>query len=334
MPPLWTLTCDDVSARSSRHLLPANGNFVVCRADQGNHVSSTLNPDELAVVTFRSATQPDVTVTGRVPLTARSRKATSVPAGPKRRPSAWDERRTPRTATRPSGSPPKRERCRSPSGRLSRLPRKIRTRWDSRRSSLRRAPAANLRRVTDNEESRGKWIIHGERVIDGTRRAVLSIAEVELPDGVRFEQYVLRIPRAATVLVLDDDERVLMLWRHRFILDRWVWELPGGYLDPDEEPAACAAREVEEETGWRPRNMELLLAFQPAVGTINQQNLVFLARGADPTGLPPDINETAKIGWIPLAEAYDRIVKGEIVGAGSVTGVMAALLAKAEGRLR
>lgn len=116
-----------------------------------------------------------------------------------------------------------------------------------------------------------------------------------LPDGVRFEQYVLRIPRAASVLVLDDDERVLMLWRHRFILDRWVWELPGGYLDPDEEPAACAAREVEEETGWRPRNMELILTFQPAVGTINQENLVFFPRGADPTGLPPDINETAKI---------------------------------------
>jgi 8-oxo-dGTP pyrophosphatase MutT (NUDIX family) len=170
-------------------------------------------------------------------------------------------------------------------------------------------------------------------VIDDSRRAVLSVADVELPDGIRFEQYVLRIPRAATVVVLDDRERVLMLWRHRFLLDRWVWELPGGYLDPHEEPAACAAREVEEETGWKPRDMELLLAFQPAVGTIDQQNLVFLARGADATGVLPDINETAKIDWIPLAEAYDRIVKGEIVGAGSVTGVMAALLAKAEGRL-
>lgn len=241
----------------------------------------------------------------------------------------------PRTLGQPHGSlwvarPGPRHSTSRVAGRGS---RKNRTRWDSGRVRSGATLRLTFGSVTDNEESRGKWVIHGERVIDGTRRAVLSIAEVELPDGVRFEQYVLRIPRAATVLVLDDDERVLMLWRHRFILDRWVWELPGGYLDPDEEPAACAAREVEEETGWRPRNMELLLTFQPAVGTINQQNLVFLARGADPTGLPPDINETAKIGWIPLGEAYDRIVKGEIVGAGSVTGVMAVLLAKAEGRL-
>jgi 8-oxo-dGTP pyrophosphatase MutT (NUDIX family) len=187
--------------------------------------------------------------------------------------------------------------------------------------------------MSEGARQLSQWIIHGERVVDDARRAVLSIADVELPDGLRFEQYVLRMPRAAIVVVLDDYERILMLWRHRFILDRWVWELPGGYLDPTEDPAMCAAREVEEESGWRPRNMEQLLSFQPAVGTIDQENLVFLARGADPTGLPPDINETAKVGWVPLAEAHDRIVKGEIVGAGSVTGVLAVLLAKARGQL-
>jgi 8-oxo-dGTP pyrophosphatase MutT (NUDIX family) len=178
-----------------------------------------------------------------------------------------------------------------------------------------------------------EWIIHGERVVDDTRRAVLSIADVELPDGVRFEQYVLRIPAAAIVVVLDDADRVLMMWRHRFILDRWVWELPGGYLDADEDPAVCAAREVEEETGWRPRTMEPLLMFQPMVGTIEQPNTVYVSRGADNTGAPPDINETERLGWIPLAEVQQRIADGEIVGAGSVSGLLAVLLAKATGQL-
>jgi hypothetical protein len=45
---------------------------------------------------------------------------------------------------------------------------------------------------------------------------------LELPDGVQFEQYVLRIPKAAMMVVLDDEDRVLMMWRHRFIIDRWV----------------------------------------------------------------------------------------------------------------
>ena len=79
-----------------------------------------------------------------------------------------------------------------------------------------------------------RWIIHGERLLDDSRRSRLSVAEVELPDGVRFEQYVLRTPRAATIVVINDDHEVLMMLRHRFILDRWVSELPGGYVDDDE----------------------------------------------------------------------------------------------------
>ncbi|MBM0227264.1 MULTISPECIES: NUDIX hydrolase [Micromonospora] len=187
--------------------------------------------------------------------------------------------------------------------------------------------------MTTDARRAGEWTIHGERVVDDTRRAVLSIADVELPDGVRFEQYVLRVPSAAMVIVLDDADRVLMMWRHRFIIDRWVWELPGGYLDHDEDPAVCAAREVEEETGWQPRTMEPLLGFQPMVGTIDQQNLIYLSRGADLTGAAPDVNEAERIGWIPLGEVEQRINAGEIVGAGSVAGLLAVLLARATGRI-
>jgi 8-oxo-dGTP pyrophosphatase MutT (NUDIX family) len=176
-----------------------------------------------------------------------------------------------------------------------------------------------------------EWTIHGERVVDDTRRAVLSIADVELPDGVRFEQYVLRVPGAAMVIVLDGEERVLMMWRHRFILKRWVWELPGGYLDPAEDPMTCAAREVEEETGWRPRSMEKLVTFQPMVGTIDQENVVFLARGADFMGTAPDVNEAERIAWIPLDQISQHMQDGSIIGAGSVAGLLALQVRKANG---
>lgn len=178
-----------------------------------------------------------------------------------------------------------------------------------------------------------EWTIHGERVVDDTRRSTLSIADVELPNGVRFEQYVLRVPTAAMVIVVDDAERVLMMWRHRFILDRWVWELPGGYVDPGEDAAVCAAREVEEETGWRPRSLEPLVTFQPMVGSVDQTNLVYLARGADHIGTAPDINEAERVEWIPLDDVERRMRLGEIVGAGSVSGLLALLLLRVQGKL-
>jgi len=62
----------------------------------------------------------------------------------------------------------------------------------------------------DSHPEPSRWTIHGERLIDDTRRLRLSIAHVELPDGVHFEQYVLRMPKAAMTVVLDDArERVV-----------------------------------------------------------------------------------------------------------------------------
>jgi 8-oxo-dGTP pyrophosphatase MutT (NUDIX family) len=178
-----------------------------------------------------------------------------------------------------------------------------------------------------------RWTIHSERMVDDSRRARLSIAEVELPDGVRFEQYVIRAPRSAMVAVLDDREHLLLMRRHRFVFDRWVWELPGGYVDDDEHPAECAAREVEEETGWRPRSVEPLLSFQPWVGTADAANLLFLAREADYTGVPVDVNEAERVDWIPLDESREMVSQGEIVGAGTLIAILELIARKARGEL-
>src|SRR5208282_5296989 len=99
----------------------------------------------------------------------------------------------------------------------------------------------------------------------------LSVASVELPDGTKFEQYVMRMRKCAMTVVLDEaGVRVLLVWRHRFIIDRWVWELPGGYVDTAEDGAMAAAREVVEETGYRPRSVEYVMTFQPIIGSADQ----------------------------------------------------------------
>jgi 8-oxo-dGTP pyrophosphatase MutT (NUDIX family) len=169
-----------------------------------------------------------------------------------------------------------------------------------------------------------RWTIHGERVVDDSRRGRLSIVEIELPDGIKFEQYVLRLPRSATVAVVRND-RVLMMWRHRFVINKWVWELPGGYLDGAEDPAVTAAREVEEETGWRPGPMEQLVTFQPMISTIDSENLVFLARDAQQVGDRVDVNEAERVAWIDMTEVLPMIQRGQIVGSASVVALLAAL---------
>lgn len=174
-----------------------------------------------------------------------------------------------------------------------------------------------------------EWTIHGERVLDDSRRAVWSIAEVELPDGVRFEQYVYRAPKAAMTLMVVED-RVLMMRRHRFVIDRWVWELPGGYCDDGEDLAACAVREAEEETGWRPTALKPLVAFQPWVATADAENHLFVSYGAERIGRAADINEAEELRWVPLDEIAGMIASGAIVGSASIIGLQAVLLDRRE----
>ena len=177
------------------------------------------------------------------------------------------------------------------------------------------------------EDNATRWTVQ-ERPLDlptlaATKRTALSIAHVTLPDGVEFEQAVLRVAPAAMCVLVDDQQRVLMMRRHRFITDAWLWEIPGGYLDDGEDPAACAARETEEETGWRPTTVEHLASFQPMTGNADALNHVYLGLGPTQVTDVLDGNETQALGWFPLAQAPEMIAQMTL-GAACVVGMLAA----------
>jgi len=174
-----------------------------------------------------------------------------------------------------------------------------------------------------------KWLVHGERLVDDTPHVQVSLADVELPNHVRFTQYVFRMRRVAVTAALDDaGGQVLFMRRHRFIVDRWVWELPGGYVDDGEDPPAAAAREVQEETGWRPKRVDHVLPCQPLIGNADYPQDLYLASGAEQIG-EPDTDQSAEIRWIQLEETPTMIASGEILGAMTIIGVQYALLRRA-----
>jgi len=70
-----------------------------------------------------------------------------------------------------------------------------------------------------------------------------------------------------------------------------------GLLDEGESPAETPAREVEEETGYRPRSVEHLVTFEPMVGTVRSAHHVYLSRGAERVADPSEVNEGPSSGW-------------------------------------
>jgi ADP-ribose pyrophosphatase len=101
-------------------------------------------------------------------------------------------------------------------------------------------------------DSENRWQVYGERAIYESRWVQLALADVQAPNGERWEHHVVHLDRVAVALIVNDRDEVLMLWRYRFATDQWGYELLGGIVDEGEEATTTAIRETAEESGWRP----------------------------------------------------------------------------------
>lgn len=167
-----------------------------------------------------------------------------------------------------------------------------------------------------------EWTVHGRRAIYESPWVCLDLVDVELPDGQRFEQHVVRMARPVAAVVIVEDDRVLLMWRHRHVTDTWGWEIPAGRVEVGEEPEVAARREAEEETGWRPAALRRLVVSQPSSGSVDSRHHIFRADGATHIGPPTDITEAAKIEWVPLADVRAMIASGAIVNGPTLIGLL------------
>lgn len=167
-----------------------------------------------------------------------------------------------------------------------------------------------------------RWQVHSEQALYTDRWLDVRVADVELPDGTRLDHRLIRTAPGAGAVVTDDRGRVLLLWRHRFITDSWGWEIPLGKIEEGEEPAVAAARETEEETGWRPGPLRPLLYTQPTNGLSDSAHHIFHADSATHIGPPTDTWEAERVEWVPLADLRRLIDRRDLVCGTS----MAALL--------
>ncbi|MFF5227322.1 NUDIX hydrolase [Dactylosporangium sp. NPDC000521] len=156
-----------------------------------------------------------------------------------------------------------------------------------------------------------RWQVNSERTLYQDQWVHVLTADVELPDGRHLDHRLIRsAPGAGAVVVVDG--KVLLLWRHRFITDTWTYEIPVGAIGND-EPAVAAAREVEEETGWRPGPLRPLIYTQPSPGLMNSEHHIFRADSAEYIGPPVDGFESERVEWVPLDDIRRLIDKRDIV---------------------
>ncbi|MFD3974671.1 NUDIX domain-containing protein [Streptomyces cyaneofuscatus] len=193
------------------------------------------------------------------------------------------------------------------------------------RSSYRVLGGGSVPAPTEGEP----WKIHGSRPVYENRWVHLDLVDVEPPGVPRFEHHVVRLFHVAITVVVDEQDRVLMMFRYRFVPKQWGWELPGGIVDPGEDPAATAVRETEEETGWRPGPVEHVVSYQPMIGMVDSPHDIFLARSAEKVGEPTDAEEAGEIAWVPLDDIPELMAQGKLMGSGTLVALLHVLASRA-----
>lgn len=165
-----------------------------------------------------------------------------------------------------------------------------------------------------------QWKVHGTRRVFGSPWVNVDLDDVEVPEGARFEHHVLRFPRASVGAVVVDADRVLLLWRHRFTVDRWGWEIPAGWSDDGEDPAEAIRREILEETGHLAATITPLIGYSPMTGISSHWYRVYLAETVHLQGVPEQA-EASRVEWVPTRDLPALIRNGQITDGPSLTAL-------------
>ncbi len=146
---------------------------------------------------------------------------------------------------------------------------------------------------------------------------------VVLPDGkTELYDFVGHNGAAAAVGVLEDG-RLLMVRQYRNALDRFTLEIPAGGLNPDEPTIDAAARELEEETGYRCGKIEKLITIRTTVAFCNEKIDIFLATDLRKTTQHLDEDEFVDVHAYALETLEGMIYRGDIEDAKTIAAILA-----------
>ncbi len=147
--------------------------------------------------------------------------------------------------------------------------------------------------------------------------------DVRLSDGSAGWREIVRHNGGAGVCAIRDG-KICLVRQYRVALGRMSLEIPAGKLDPGEDPAICAARELEEETGLVAERIEPLAVSAGAPGFNNEKTRIFAAHGLAQGPANPDAGEFVDVVWLPISDMVEAIRAGLIEDAKTVVSVFAA----------
>ena len=158
--------------------------------------------------------------------------------------------------------------------------------------------------------------LEGRRTAYTGRIFRVDVDRVQLPSGHTVDMEIVRHPGSVVLIPMPSPETVILIRQYRYTVDRWLWELPAGSLEPGEDPGAAAARECEEEIGRVPKRVARVRSFFPTPGFCDEVMHFYVCDElVDPSPestARKDDDEDLEPRVFTLAEAREMLDAGEI----------------------
>lgn len=167
----------------------------------------------------------------------------------------------------------------------------------------------------------------GEKLLSWSHFSI-ERAQQRYPDGI--ERSVTRVshPGAVVIVPIGENGEYIIERQYRAAVNRWLLEFPAGTMESQEDPLACAQRELAEEVGLAAHQWEYLGEMFPAPGFSDEQQHLYIARKLYEVPIHPDEDEFIDTLTLTGMDIEQQIMTGQLCDSKSVAAYYRAQLAQ------
>ncbi len=149
----------------------------------------------------------------------------------------------------------------------------------------------------------------------------VSLELVKLPNGKR--RMISKIIHRGGVVIVPviDHDTILLIRQYRFVIGKWLYELPAGRIEPNENAMKQARRELLEEAGYSARSMKFAFKSWTTPGMSTELLNYFVATGLEKRKQHLEPDEFIRVEKVKLADAINMIKTGKIIDAKTIQGI-------------
>ncbi len=150
----------------------------------------------------------------------------------------------------------------------------------------------------------------------------LRVETVEMPDKKYSKREIVDHVKGVGIIAFDGEDSIYLVRQYRKAIDEFTLEIPAGLVEVNEKPIETAKRELQEEIGYKPLDIEYLFDMHASPGFTNDKLSFFLAKNLEESKLELDEDEFLEKKSYKIEDVYNMVINGEITDAKTIIAVM------------